>query len=226
MKAMILAAGRGERMRPLSDATPKPLLKVGPESLIERHLHQLAKIGVSQAIINIAYQSKMMMDLLGDGHKYGIEIIYSYEENGPYGTGGGIFQALPLLGSEPFFLISSDIWSNFPLENLAKKMKGEAHLVMVENPSFHPEGDFCLSASGEITLNTPKVTYASMAMIDPKLFEGQKSGCYSLAPILTAAILRGQVTGELYSGLWYNIGTPQQLGRVIDQYYHHTSRDE
>jgi MurNAc alpha-1-phosphate uridylyltransferase len=214
MKAMILAAGRGERMRPLSDSIPKPLLKVGMQSLIEKQLQAFAAIGIQEVVINVAYHAKKIISELGDGKNYGLKILYSYEENGPYGTGGGIFQALPQLGDDAFLLISSDIWTDLPLENLPKKINNEAHLVMVENPIYHPSGDFCLEKNGTISLNQPKLTYASIAVLHPKLFAKQKPGTYPLAPLLENAIGRGQVTGELYTGSWYNIGTPQQLAEL------------
>lgn len=214
MKAMILAAGLGERMRPLTHTIPKPLLRIGDRCLIEYHLKALQKAGVQEVIINIAPHARQIIDRLGDGQQFNLNITYSYEEQGPYGTGGGIYQALPLLGKHPFILLSADIATDFDYASLMNKTVATAYLVMVNNPDYHPQGDFCLLADGNITLDQPKQTYANIALLNPQLFAGQKSGNYSLAPILLAAIAAGGVKGEEYAGLWYNIGTPEQLQMI------------
>lgn len=211
MKAMILAAGRGERMRPLSDQTPKPLLKIGSHSLIEHHLIALEKAGIKEVVINVSFQAKMIMDQLGDGQKFNLNITYSFEENGPFGTGGGLFQALPFLGNDPFLLVSGDIMTDFDFKILMNKPIATAHLMMVENPEFHPKGDFALLNDGRLSLGEPRLTYGNIAVINPKLMADQKAGKYPLAPILQQAIKEGKVTGECFRGLWFNIGTPQQL---------------
>lgn len=210
MKAIILAAGRGERMRPLSDAIPKPLLKVGDHCLIEYHLLQLKAAGVEEVVINISHLASQFMETLGTGERYGLRIIYSHEENGPLGTGGGIFRALQWLGDAPFIVVSGDIWTDFSFSTL-KNIQNTAHLVMVQNPDFHPEGDFGLSVKGNVTLEFPKFTYGNIAVIHPRLFKGQKNGIFSLASVLHKAVLGGEVSGELYQGHWYNLGTPKQL---------------
>lgn len=213
MKAMILAAGLGERMRPLTEKTPKPLLKVGDKSLIEYHVCALRDAGIKDIVINVSHLARQIMAALGDGTQYGVSITYSVEDNGPHGTGHGIFQALPLLGDQPFVLLSADIWTQYPYDSLLKKPIDEVHLVMVENPSYCPKGDFGLSPSHQVTQGEPKYTYGNIAIVHPKLFSGVNDATVPahIAVLFREAIARGTVTGELYTGAWDNIGTPAQL---------------
>lgn len=213
MYAMILAAGRGERMRELTLNTPKPLLKVRGRYLIEYAILRLVKAGVSDIVINISYHGQQIKEALGDGSRYGIRLHYS-EEPERLETGGGIFQALPLLGKEPFIIVSGDVITDLPLEDLPKQLQGLAHLVMVDNPSYHPKGDFGL-LDGKINLTAkPTLTYASIAVLHPDLFKGCEPGVFRLFSLVIPAIERQQVTGEYYQGKWYNIGTPEDLNEV------------
>ncbi len=219
MKAMILAAGRGERMRPLTDCTPKPLLQVGGKSLIEYHLIALAESGFKQVVINHAHLGQQIENKLGNGECYGLNILYSAEPEGGLETGGGIHQALPLLGSSPFLVINGDIWTDYPLPaSLFLKPNALAHLILVDNPAHNPEGDFVLSASNRVhDKKGPRLTFSGIGLYHPDLFKQQKSGRFALAPLLRKAMLANQVTGERYRGQWIDIGTPQRL-HELDQH--------
>ena len=217
MKAMILAAGRGLRLRPLTDKTPKPLILVANQPLIVHQVLKLAKIGIKEIVINVSYQAKQIIDTLGDGRTYGIKIDYSFEHTA-LETGGGICQALPILGSDPFIVISADIWSDFPLECLLSHSLDSfalAHLILVDNPSFHPQGDFHLTQSGLLSLDntSSKFTFASLGIYHPNLFR-RKSGAFPLSSLLYEYIAEKKITGEYYQGLWFNIGTPTELERL------------
>lgn len=212
MKAMILAAGRGERMQALTELTPKPLLTVGNQFLIDYSLYALATAGIKEVVINVCYQAQQIIETLGRGQRYGLKISYADETAGCLGTGGGVYNALKYLGEEPFILLSADIFTSFPLNKLPKKLQGLAHLVLVNNPSFNPEGDFCLAADGQINSDSqPKLTYANIAVIHPKLFQNAPIGAFPMKVLLQQAIVNKQISGELYQGYWDNIGTPQQL---------------
>jgi MurNAc alpha-1-phosphate uridylyltransferase len=214
MKAMILAAGRGERMRPLTDTVPKPLLRIGGQTLIERHVHALARAGITDLVINHAHLGEQIVRALGDGHAYGVSIRYSPETDGSLETGGGIMNALPLLGAEPFLVVNGDIWTDFPFASLPSRIGGLAHLVMVDNPEHHPEGDFSLSA-GELSRQGPAMlTYAGIGVYRPELFAGCSPGAFPLGPLLRDAMDAGQVSGEHYTGNWFDIGTPERLDAV------------
>lgn len=213
MKAMILAAGCGRRMMPLTQLTPKPLLKVGELTLIERIILQLKRAGITEIVINVCYMAESIIDHLGEGERYGLNIVYSKEEAGLLGTGGGIFQALPLLGQQPFLLVSADIYTDFPFVSLLTRQLRLAHLVMVDNPEFLPQGDFALR-QGQLFLTGETLTYANIALIDPKLFMGQPPGCYPLSPLFTAGITQGKISGEHYAGSWSNVGTPELLADI------------
>ncbi|VVC75056.1 D-glycero-alpha-D-manno-heptose 1-phosphate guanylyltransferase [Aquicella siphonis] len=212
-KAMILAAGRGERMGLLTARTPKPLLRVGGRFLIEYAISGIRQAGINEIIINISYQGHLIKNALGDGAQYGVKIIYS-EEAERLETGGGIFQALPYLGKEPFLVVSSDVVTDFPLSALPPQPEGLAHLVMVANPFYHPEGDFGLH-EGKIDLHTgPALTFANIGIYRPELFAGCSAGHFRLAAVLKPAIMAGKVTGEYYQGAWHNIGTPDDLAQL------------
>jgi MurNAc alpha-1-phosphate uridylyltransferase len=210
MRAMILAAGRGARMGALTDNTPKPLLKVGGAYLIEYSLLALAKTGIKDIVINISYHRDQIKAALGDGRNYGVNIMYS-EEPEALETGGGIFQALPLLGTEPFIVVSGDIVTDYPFANLPTTPVGLAHLIMVENPDFHTQGDFSIRGS-QICLPQEKTyTYGNIGLFRPELFAGCVAGKFRVAELFKHAIPQNQITGELYSGFWRNIGTAEQL---------------
>lgn len=213
-KAMILAAGRGERMRPLTDTVPKPLVKVGQYSLIEWHLLALKKVGVEEVVINLHHLGEKIAASLGDGDRYGITIHYSHEPE-LLGTGGGIRKALPLLGSQPFLLISADVFTHYPLKNLIVKAQAPnfplAHLVMAPNPEFHPKGDYGLDKQAYLTLAEPRLTYASFGVINPMLFANVQEVSFPLEGLFASAISSHQISGELFEGIWENIGTQEQL---------------
>lgn len=211
-RAMILAAGRGQRMGELTTHTPKPLLKVGGRYLIDYAISSLKQAGVSEIIINVSWHGDQIKAALGDGSQYGVKILYS-EEQERLETGGGIFQALPLLGSEPFLVISSDIITDYPLQELPQP-QGLAHLIMVNNPGYHSHGDYGLK-DGFIEMDTShKLTYASVGVYRPELFAHCSAGHFRLSTVLNPAIADGKVTGELYQGKWHNVGTPDDLANV------------
>jgi MurNAc alpha-1-phosphate uridylyltransferase len=214
MKAMILAAGRGERMRPLTDTVPKPLLRIGGQTLIERHVHALVRAGITELVINHAYLGEQIVQALGDGDAYGVSIGYSPETGGSLETGGGIMNALPLLGVEPFLVVNGDIWTDFPFDALPSQLDSLAHLVMVENPENHPQGDFSLS-EGRLSQRGPAMlTFSGIGVYRPELFADCTPGAFPLAPVLRTAMDAGQVSGERYAGSWFDVGTPARLDAV------------
>jgi len=214
MKAMILAAGRGERMRPLTDTIPKPLVPFRNGRLIEPLLFNLHSSGVREVVINVCYLAEHIMTYLGDGSRYGLEIQYSREHPvGELETGGGVYQALPLLGEQPFLLLSADIVTDFPFTSLIEKsLCGLAHLVLVDNPHFHPQGDFHLNPDGLLSAQGARMlTFASIALLHPHLFADCTPGKFPLVNLFRQAIAKQLVTGEHYRGNWRNIGTIAQL---------------
>lgn len=209
MKAMILAAGKGERMRPLTLHTPKPLLSVAGKSLIEHQIERLAAAGFTEVVVNHAWLGEQIVTALGDGRRYGVSIAYSAEHE-PLETGGGIFQALPLLDDEPFVVTNADIWTAYDFSALRRPLRGDAHLVLVENPEHHPLGDFALE-DGKVVEEGDLKTYSGIAVLSPTLFESCSAGAFKLAPLLREAIRAGRVTGELFTGKWIDVGTPERL---------------
>ncbi len=211
MKAMILAAGRGERMRPLTDTTPKPLLEVGGIPLIVWHIERLAHEGFKEIIINIAHLGYKIPEALGDGSEWGVKLIYSDEqEEGALESAGGIIKALPLLGDEPFLVVNGDIWCDYDFEHVkALPQNILAHLILVPNPEHNTKGDFALNESKVV--DNKQYTFSGIGYYSPKLFEGIAYGKTPLAPLLREAMRAGKVSGELYEGEWYDIGTPQRL---------------
>lgn len=216
MKAMILAAGRGERMRPLTDTVPKPLLEAGGRSLIEYHLLALARAGVTDIVINHAHLGAQIEARLGDGARYGVRIVYSPEGERGLETGGGILRALPLLGAEPFIVANADVWTDYAFADLPRAPRALAHLVLVPNPGHHPAGDFTLT-DGRIGNDAePRYTFSGIGVYRPELFHDCVSGTFPLAPLLRTAAAHGEVSGELYAGGWMDIGTPERL-RELDR---------
>ena len=214
MKAMILAAGRGERMRPLTDTVPKPLLRIGGQTLIERHVHALARAGIAELVINHAWLGEQIEKALGNGEAYGVSIRYSPEGDSSLETGGGIMNALPLLGSEPFLVVNADIWTDFPFDSLPSQPDGLTHLVMVENPQHHPDGDFSLS-EGRLSESGPAMlTFSGIGVYRPEVFADCSPGAFPLGPLLRNSMAAGQVSGEHYTGSWFDIGTPERLDAV------------
>ena len=210
MRAMILAAGKGERMRPLTLHTPKPLIPVAGVPLIEYHLRALAQAGVTEVVINHAWLGDRIEAHLGDGARFGLQIVYS-KESQPLETGGGIYQALPLLGADPFILVNGDVFTDYDFAVLQKPLQGLAHLVLINNPEHHLEGDFSLEEGRVLAPTTATLTYSGIAVLHPKLFAGCQAGAFKLAPLLRQAIAQGQVSGEQFNGCWIDVGTPERL---------------
>lgn len=210
MRAMILAAGKGERMRPLTLHTPKPLIPVAGVPLIEYHLRALAQAGVTEVVINHAWLGDRIEAHLGDGARFGLQIVYS-QESQPLETGGGIYQALPLLGADPFILVNGDVFTDYDFAVLQKPLQGLAHLVLINNPEHHLEGDFSLEEGRVLAPTTATLTYSGIAVLHPELFAGCQVGAFKLAPLLRQAIAQGQVSGEQFNGCWIDVGTPERL---------------
>lgn len=210
MPAMILAAGRGERLRPLTDITPKPLIEAGGRSLIEHHLVALARDGYRRIVINHAHLGEQIETRLGDGSRYGMRIEYSREGERALETGGGIHRALPLLGEDAFVIVNADVWTDFPFGTLTPP-RGLAHLALAPNPPHNPRGDFALAGDAVSNEGADLYTYTGIAVLRPALFTGCSPGAFPLAPLLRAAATRGKVSGELYRGAWRDIGTPDSL---------------
>ena len=211
MKAMILAAGRGERMRPLSDRRPKPLLEVRGRPLIEHCIARLVDAGVREMVVNHAWLGDRIVEALGDGSRFGATIRYSAEPEGALDVGGAIVEALPLLGTDPFIVVSADVWSTYPFGRLLSAPRGLAHLVLVDNPAHHPEGDFRLKEGWIEGGDGSRLTYSGIAACRAELFAGRAPGRQALRPILETAIERGEVSGEHFRGRWFNVGTPAEL---------------
>ncbi len=213
--AMILAAGRGERMRPLTDTTPKPLLQVGNKTLIEHHINALEKAGIHHLVINHAYLGEKIEAFLGSGEKYGVRISYSAEGHGKaLETGGGIFNALPLLGDEPFVVVNADIWTDYNFSQLSINDESLAHLVLVTNPEHNQSGDFAIKQGKLVAEGSQKLTYSGIGIYRAELFKGCSAGAFPLAPLLREAMKRGLVSGEYYPGVWLDVGTPERLMQI------------
>lgn len=211
---MILAAGRGERMRPLTEKLPKPLLEVGGHRLIEYHLASLVDLGVREVVINLSWHGGRIREALGDGASRGVSIRYSEEGPEPLGTGGGIAAALPLLGAEPFLVLNGDVWTDFSLRSLMAPADSLAHLVLVDNPGHHPGGDFALAAGGRVTAGGEKLTFSGLSVLNPALFTGVVPGFLALKPLLDAALAAGRLTGQRHGGTWRDVGTPERLAAL------------
>lgn len=214
MKAMILAAGRGDRMRPLTDQTPKPLLSAGGATLIEHTIRALARAGFRDLIINHAHLGAQIEARLGAGDAYGVRIRYSPEGETGLETAGGIFHALPLLDSDPFLVVNGDIWTDFPFAQLPREIPRLAHLILVNNPPQHPQGDFALAGGRVQADGAPRFTFSGIGIYRHALFEGCTPGKFPLAPMLRAAMRHAAVTGEHYAGRWFDIGTPERLAEL------------
>lgn len=216
MKAMILAAGRGNRLRPITDTIPKPLVQVGSRTLIEHHLHNLAAAGLRDIVINLGYRGAQIRAALGDDY-CGLHIGYSEEGDPPLETGGGIKAALPLLGSTPFLLVNADTYTDYPFAPLvtAGLPAGDlARLVLVPNPVENPAGDFAFSGGRAQAEGSPRFTYAGISLIDPALVAGVEADRFPLAPLLREAMQRNRVGAELHNGLWSDIGTAERLRQL------------
>ncbi|MFW1951308.1 N-acetylmuramate alpha-1-phosphate uridylyltransferase MurU [Acinetobacter beijerinckii] len=222
MKAMILAAGLGNRMRPLTLHTPKPLLEVGGKPLIVWHIEKLKSVGVTEIVINTAWLGDKLVDALGDGSQFGVTILWSHEGDG-LETAGGIINALPLLGDQPFILVNGDVWTTMNFSSLLNVQLGDqqAHLVLVENPPQHLKGDFVLSNELAYTFEQEQMgealTYSGIAVLAPKMFSGLEQGKRPLAPLLKQAMLQKQVSAEKMQAIWVDVGTPERLEQLDQQ---------
>lgn len=215
MKAMILAAGKGERMRPLTLTTPKPLVRAAGVPLIEYHLRALAAAGFNEIVINHAWLGQQIENHLGDGSRFGLSIQYS-PEGEPLETGGGIFRALSLLGDDAFLVVNGDIWTDYDFSVLHQPINGLAHLVLADNPAHHPNGDFTL-IDGKVQDGEPDqqtLTYSGIAVLHPQLFDGCSDGAFKLAPLLRNVMAKGEVTGERLKGHWVDVGTYERLAEA------------
>ena len=213
---MILAAGRGERMRPLTDKTPKPLLKIAGKCLIEYHIENLVTAGFTDIIINHAHLGQQIVNFLGNGKNYGANLHYSPEKTA-LETGGGIFKALPLLGKQPFLVVNGDIWCDYPFAQLPKYSVELAHLILVANPLHNSQGDFCLTGQRVIKNGDNLLTFSGIGIYHPDLFKNCQFGRFSLVPLLNKAMEKKQVTGEYYTGHWTDVGTPKRLEYLSKQ---------
>jgi MurNAc alpha-1-phosphate uridylyltransferase len=227
MKALILAAGLGERMRPLTDATPKPLLAAGGKPLLAWHLEKLAAMGVREVVVNTSWLAGQFPRVLGDGAQWGLSIRYSYEGATPLETGGGIRHALPLLGEAPFLAVNGDIWTDYDFNRLPREPAGDAHLVLVDNPVHNARGDFALDGDGQVASDgAQRLTFAGIGVYRAALFDdwhdviGDMPGAaetpprFKLAPLLRAAMAASRVSGERHAGGWTDVGTPQRLAEL------------
>jgi MurNAc alpha-1-phosphate uridylyltransferase len=215
MKAMVLAAGRGERMRPITDRIPKPLVPVVGKPLIVYHLEALERAGVRDIVINLAYRGAQIREALGDGSALGVRIQYSDEGPDPIETGGGIFKALPLLGEHPFLVVNGDVWTDFDFGAMPALAPGaDAHLVMVPNPAHVAKGDFGVEDGHIVQRDTDRFTYSGLGIYAARFFAGCQPGKFPLKPLLDRAIAARRLTGQVYRGVWLDIGTPQRLAEL------------
>lgn len=216
--ALILAAGLGERMRPLTEHTPKPLLDVNGKPLIVHHIEKLAAADVRYIVVNTSHLADRFPEALGDGSRWGVRLRYSYEGPVPLETGGGMLKALPLLGPEPFIVVSADIWSDIDYAALPREPRGLAHLVMVPNPGFHPQGDFALAEGqlyeGDGPAGAERLTFGNVGVYRREIVEGEPPGRFKLLPMYRRAIAAGSLAGERHDGFWRNVGTPAQLDEL------------
>jgi len=216
MKAMILAAGRGERLRPLTERVPKALVEAGGKPLLVWHLERLRRAGVREVVINVSHLASQITERIGDGAAHDLAVRWSHEPQ-PLETAGGIAQALALLGTEPFLLVNADLWCDYELGGLYTRKLGShrAHLVLVPNPPHHREGDFSLDGDRVGTGPSPRYTYAGIAVLSPEIVSDIRPGDKApLGPLLITAAKRGAVTGELHRGVWRDIGTAERLAEL------------
>jgi MurNAc alpha-1-phosphate uridylyltransferase len=211
MIAMLLAAGRGERMRPNTDTAPKALVEVGGVSLLERHLTKLQVAGVSTVVINLGWLGEKIVERIGSGRAYGLNVVYSPEYDKVLETGGGILRALPLLGSDPFWVVNADVYSDYRVEANTIANDCLAHLVMVPTPAHKSNGDFDLVAGKIRNAERPSLTFSGMGCYRAEFFAGPEEGRFSLAPLLRRAADAGRLSGSRFDGAWHDVGTPERL---------------
>jgi N-acetyl-alpha-D-muramate 1-phosphate uridylyltransferase len=216
MRAMILAAGRGERMRPLTDHMPKAMIRVSGKPLIQHHVENLVQAGIGEIVVNHARFGDQIRDCLGDGRQFNAVIQYSAEGDEPLETGGGIYRALLLLGDAPFLVINVDVWTDYPLQCLPTALAGLAHLVLVANPPHRPDGDFALDGDKVKNHGIVRYTYSGIGVYCTEFFNSCTGGAFPLAPLLRQAIGKDKVTGEVHTGLWMDIGAPDRLESLLE----------
>lgn len=221
-RALVLSAGRGSRLRPLTDQIPKPLLEVGGQSLLRHHLQGLAGAGVQQVVVNLGWLGAQIREELGARPVAGLSVEFSDEGWPALETGGGIAQALPKLGDAPFLVCNADVYTDYPHQRLVDRAQRLAdgtlaHLILVPNPDHNPDGDFALGADGEVQEQGERLTFSGMSVLHPQLLAGHEGGAFPLAPWLRRAIARGRVTGECHRGLWSDVGTPERLAAIREK---------
>jgi MurNAc alpha-1-phosphate uridylyltransferase len=211
MKAMVLAAGRGERLRPLTDTTPKALIEVHGQSLLERHLLNIRDAGIEDVVINLGWLGEKVRERVGSGSEFGLNIAYSDEGDNILETGGGIYNALHLLGSDPFFVVNADIYTDMPVPNVTLPENALGHLVLVPSPEYREVGDFDLEDGLVRNGETPLLTFSGVSVYRPEFFDGCEPGRFSIVPMLREAANDGRLRGTMYAGLWADVGTPERL---------------
>jgi len=214
MRAMILAAGRGERLRPLTDKIPKSLVEVRGQSLLERHLDNVRAAGIRTVVINLGWLGEQIVERIGSGRRFGLEITYSQEGDDILETGGGIHNALPALGADPFLVVNADIFTDMPVPALQLDDAYLGHLVMVPTPDYRDHGDFDIDDELIRNGDSAAYTFSGVAIYRPEFFDGCEAGRFPLAPMLREAADRGQLSGSLYEGLWADVGTPERLAAL------------
>ena len=214
MIAMILAAGRGERLRPLTDTVPKCLVEVRGQSLLEWHLEHISKAGIKDVVINLGWLGEQIVERVGSGSEYGLNVLYSDESDNVLETGGGIQKALPMLGSEPFLVLNADIFTEMPVPNITLRDSALGHLVLVPTPDYRTVGDFDLNGGMIRNGDTPALTFGGVAIYRPEFFDGCGAGKFSIVPLMRAAADAGRLQGSLYEGVWADVGTLERLAAV------------
>ncbi|MEL7185500.1 MAG: N-acetylmuramate alpha-1-phosphate uridylyltransferase MurU [Pseudomonadota bacterium] len=214
MRAMILAAGRGERLRPLTDTIPKSLVEIHGEPLLERHLKNVAAAGITDVVINLGWLGDKLRERIGDGDQFDLKVAYSDEGDNVLETGGGIHKALPLLGDEPFLVVNADVYTDMPIPEIELAESIDAHLVLVPTPAYRDKGDFGLE-DGLVT-NDAIHTFSGVSMYRPSFFDECEAGRFSVVPLLRDAADAGRLAGSLYEGIWADVGTPERLAEIED----------
>jgi len=212
MRAMLLAAGRGERLRPLTDELPKSLVEVQGQSLLERHLHNLRSAGVKTVVINLGWLGEQIVSRVGSGSRYGLEVVYSPEGDNILETGGGVHKALPMLGGEPFLVVNADIYTDMPVPEVELASDAAGHLVLVPTPDYRDHGDFGMN--DVFVTNDDELTFSGVAIYRPEFFKGCKAGRFSIVPLLREAADARRLTASVYEGLWADVGTPERLAAI------------
>lgn len=214
MRAMILAAGRGERLRPLTDTVPKSLVEVQGKSLLERHLENVRRSGIEDVVINLGWFGEQIVDRVGAGSMYGLNVSYSNEHDDILETGGGIHKALPLLGDKPFLVVNADVYTDMPIPDVSLSRRDMGHLVMVPSPPYRDGGDFDVEDGRIRNGESQKLTFSGVAVYRPEFFTGCEAGRFSIVPMLREAADEDLLQGSIYAGMWADVGTPERLADI------------